>query len=182
MATWIITYFGRLDLARQNQQIDLCAQRTLSIRQLWSESSLSVWNTFGSSSTQKAPAQQMLWSHWADEQADPSLRWAHMSLCLFSHTPTHNGMVHFFFHLTGRSNLWIWIFLVYNPLCTVSIITRLATRPVKWNQRTIGPVSLTWMLRIYWIRTNLEIHVNEHTMLHKLSPIQKHQEANLTQS
>ena len=42
------------------------------------------------------------------------------------------------------------------------------------NQRTIGPVSLTWVLRIYWIRTNLEIH--EHSMLYKLSPIQKQQE------
>ena len=42
------------------------------------------------------------------------------------------------------------------------------------NQRTIGPVSLTRVLRICWIRTNLEIQ--EHSMLYKLSPIQKHQE------
>ena len=40
-----------------------------------------------------------------------------------------------------------------------------------YNQRTIGPVSLTWVLRICWIRTHLEIH--EHSMFYKLSPIQK---------
>ena len=40
--------------------------------------------------------------------------------------------------------------------------------------RTIAPVLLTWMLRICWIRTNLEIQ--EHSILYKLSPIQKHQE------
>ena len=44
------------------------------------------------------------------------------------------------------------------------------------NQRTIGPVSLTWVLRMCWIRTNFEIH---DYMLYKLSPIQKHQETNL---
>ena len=42
------------------------------------------------------------------------------------------------------------------------------------NQRTIGPVSLTWVLRMCWIKTNLEIQ--EHSILYKLSPIQKHQE------
>ena len=48
------------------------------------------------------------------------------------------------------------------------------------NQMTIGLVSLTWVLRICWIRTNLEIH--QHSMLYKLTPIQKHQETNLTLS
>ena len=48
------------------------------------------------------------------------------------------------------------------------------------NQRTIGPVSLTWVLRICWIRTNLEIQ--EHSMLYKLSTIQKGLETNLTLS
>ena len=42
------------------------------------------------------------------------------------------------------------------------------------NQRTIGPVSLTWVLRICWIRINLEIQ--EHSMLYKLPSIQKQQE------
>ena len=49
-----------------------------------------------------------------------------------------------------------------------------------WYIPTRGPfclVSLTWVLRICWIRTNLEIH--EHSKLYKLSPIQKHQETNL---
>ena len=36
----------------------------------------------------------------------------------------------------------------------------------KLNQRTTGPVSLTWVLRICWIRTNLEIQ--EHSKLYKL--------------
>ena len=42
------------------------------------------------------------------------------------------------------------------------------------DQRTTGPVSLTWVQRICWIWTNLEIQ--EQSMLYKLSPIQKHQE------
>ena len=46
----------------------------------------------------------------------------------------------------------------------------------KFNQTSIRPVSLTWVLRICWIRTNLEIHAQEHSILNKLSPIQKHQE------
>ena len=37
--------------------------------------------------------------------------------------------------------------------------------------------SFTWVLRICWIRTNLKIQ--EHSMLYKLSPIQKRQETNL---
>ena len=37
----------------------------------------------------------------------------------------------------------------------------------------IGPL-ITWVLRICWNRTNLEIQ--EHSMLYKLSPIQKHKE------
>ena len=47
---------------------------------------------------------------------------------------------------------------------------------LRWccNQRTTGPVSLTWVLRLCWIRTNLEIQ--EHSMLYKMSPIQKYQE------
>ena len=45
------------------------------------------------------------------------------------------------------------------------------------NQRTTGPVSLNWVLRICWIRTNLGIH--EHSMMYKLSPLQKHQETNI---
>ena len=48
-----------------------------------------------------------------------------------------------------------------------------------WYIPTKGPfcpVSLTWVLGICWIRTNLKIH--EHSKLYKLSPIQKHQETN----
>ena len=41
----------------------------------------------------------------------------------------------------------------------------------RWaNQRTTGPVSLTWVHRICWIRTSLEIH---DYMPYKLSPMQK---------
>ena len=52
--------------------------------------------------------------------------------------------------------------------------TGLVMTRLKRNQRTIGPVLLTWQLRICWIRTNLEMQ--EHSMLYKLSPIQKNQE------
>ena len=44
----------------------------------------------------------------------------------------------------------------------------------KSYQRTMVPVSLAWVLRICWIRTNLEIQ--EHSTLCKLTPIQKHQQ------
>ena len=40
-------------------------------------------------------AQWTLWSDWADAQADLSLRWAHMSFCLFCHEAAH-------FHLSPR--------------------------------------------------------------------------------
>ena len=51
--------------------------------------------------------------------------------------------------------------------------------PLRWsdiirlNQRTNGPVSFTWALRICWIRISLEMH---DYMLYKLSPMQKHYE------
>ena len=34
-------------------------------------------------------AQQRLWSDWADAQADPSLRWAHMPFSWFCHALAH---------------------------------------------------------------------------------------------
>ena len=34
-------------------------------------------------------ALQRLWSHWADAQADLSLRWAHMPFCWFCHEVAH---------------------------------------------------------------------------------------------
>ena len=34
-------------------------------------------------------AQRRLWSHWADAQADLSLRWAHMPFCWFCHDAAH---------------------------------------------------------------------------------------------
>ena len=34
-------------------------------------------------------AQRRLWSDWADAQADPSLRWAHMPHCWFCHEAAH---------------------------------------------------------------------------------------------
>ena len=43
--------------------------------------------------------------------------------------------------------------------------------PGNLNQKTNGPVSLTWVHRICWIRTSLEIH---DYMLYKLSSMQKY--------
>ena len=34
-------------------------------------------------------AQRRLWSDWADAQADPNLRWAHSSFCLFCRAVAH---------------------------------------------------------------------------------------------
>ena len=59
-------------------------QISLGIRPVWSEPSLCAqW-------VAKDPSffscgQRRLWSDWADNQADLSLRWANMPLCLFCH-------------------------------------------------------------------------------------------------
>ena len=58
-------------------------QISLSIRPVWSESSLSAWRKLGSLATHWAHSKDSdqtghpLWSDWADAQADLSLRWAH---------------------------------------------------------------------------------------------------------
>ena len=54
---------------------------------VWSECSLSAWRHLGSLATHLAHSED--WSDWADAQADPSLRWAHMSFCWFCHALTH---------------------------------------------------------------------------------------------
>ena len=58
-------------------------QISLGIRPVWSESSLSAWRKLGSLATYWAHSED--WSDWAYAQADPSLRWAHMPFCWFSH-------------------------------------------------------------------------------------------------
>ena len=77
-----------------------------------------------------------------------------------------------------RNVCCVVLYQTYTFCPSISIWLVTTKRPNLWkkifNQRTIGPVSLTWVLRICWIRTNLEIQ--EHSMLFKLSPIQKHQE------
>ena len=76
------------------------------------------------------------------------------------------------------------VLMTVNKMCII-VVMWLPNMAITWsdwepfhtlikNQRTIGPVSLTWVLRICWIRTNFEIQ--EHSMLYKLSPIQKCQE------
>ena len=58
---------------------------------------------------------------------------------------------------------------------TADIWQRVFTKQLQRGYQHInGPVSFTWVLRICWNRTNLEIQ--EHSMLYKLPPIQKHQE------
>ena len=51
---------------------------------LWSQSSLSAWRTLGPYS-HPLRAQRRLWSDWMDAQSDMSLRWVHISFCLFCH-------------------------------------------------------------------------------------------------
>ena len=51
--------------------------------------------------------------------------------------------------------------------------------PKIWIRGPYGPVSLTWVHRICWIRTTLEVH---DYMLYKFSPMQNHYETNLTMS
>ena len=75
--------------AWQNQQNDVRPAKTqisLGIHPVWSESSLAAWRNFGSLAT-----------HWADTQADLSLRWVHKSFCWFCHAATH------FFALIGTT-------------------------------------------------------------------------------
>ena len=58
-------------------------QISVSIRQVWSESSLSAWRKLGSLATHWAHSED--WSDWADAQAELSLRWAHISVSWFCH-------------------------------------------------------------------------------------------------
>ena len=58
-------------------------QISLGIRRVWSESSLCTqWVAKGPSFLH---ADSEDWSDWADAQADPSLRWAHMPFYWFRH-------------------------------------------------------------------------------------------------
>ena len=68
----------------------LCAQRRL--RSAWAstqsdQSLLSTWRKLGSLATHWAHSED--WSDWTDVQADLSLRWAHISFCLFCHEAAH---------------------------------------------------------------------------------------------
>ena len=71
------------------------------------------------------------------------------------------------FSINCHKTLW-WFYVTF----LLSPFMPLNNLPHQLKHRTTGPVSLTWVLRICWIRTNLEIH--EHSMLYKLST--KHQE------
>ena len=65
--------------------------------------------------------------------------------------------------------------IIWNSTTQLSDRLKFPAEPNKiWNQRIIGPVTLIWVLRVCWIRTNLEIQ--EHLMFYNLSSIQKHQE------
>ena len=70
-------------------------QISLSIRPVWSESSLSAWRKLWSIATHWVHSED--WSDWADGQADLSLRWAHMPFCWFCHEADH--MAKFWVHL-----------------------------------------------------------------------------------
>ena len=61
-------------------------QISLGIRLVWSESWLSAWRNFGSLATHRTCSED--WSDWVDAKADPSLHWAHRSLCWFCHAAT----------------------------------------------------------------------------------------------
>ena len=58
-------------------------QISLGIRPVWSDSSLCAQWVAKQPSFLHADSED--WSDWADAQADPSLCWAHMSLCWFCH-------------------------------------------------------------------------------------------------
>ena len=59
-------------------------QISLGIRPIWSQSSLSAWRNFGPYSYPLS-TQRRLWSDWMHAQSDLSLRWVHISFCLFCH-------------------------------------------------------------------------------------------------
>ena len=74
----------------QNKQNDMCAQQTqisLGIRQVGSESSLCTQWIAKNPSFLHADSED--WTHWADAQADLSLRCLHMSVCWFCHVAAH---------------------------------------------------------------------------------------------
>ena len=71
----------------QNQQSGFCAPpRLISV---WADQSLAVRMKKAWVLIYPLSAQRRLWSDWADAQADPSLRWAHMSFCWFCHDAAH---------------------------------------------------------------------------------------------
>ena len=53
----------------------------VSVRPVWSESSLSAWRKLGPLATHWVHSED--WSDWADTQADLSLRWAHSHIVGF---------------------------------------------------------------------------------------------------
>ena len=75
-------------------------QISLGIHPVWSESSLSAWRKVGSLATHWAHSED--WSHWADTQANQSLRWAHRPYCWFCHEAAHAVIDTFRFNSTRK--------------------------------------------------------------------------------
>ena len=62
---------------------------SLSLRQVWSASSLSAWRKLGSLATHWVHNEESDQTGWMAAQADPSLRWAHSQFVGFCHEAAH---------------------------------------------------------------------------------------------
>ena len=99
-------------------------------------------------------AQRRLWSDWVDAQADLSIGWANIHFV---------GFVMSWLINTSKLKQVSEITWARFTMCLSFMVSPIICSTQK---RTTGPLSLTWVHRICWIRTGLEIY---DYMLYKLS-------------
>ena len=87
---------------------------------LWSQSSLSAWRTLGPYSLPLS-AQWRLWSDWMDAQSDMSLRWVHISFCLFCHASAQMVLMNTaIFSFSNTDNGWVRVLPLFNSISVIS--------------------------------------------------------------
>ena len=75
-------------------------------------------------------AQQRGWSDWANALADLSLRWAHVSFCLFCHEAAHIWL----FSARRGCSLWLWHSLEIFSLSPLAALESINDRPIRVSE------------------------------------------------
>ena len=133
----IFVYFFIIRAASwQNQQNGMCAQRRLgsawasaqsdqsSLCAQWVAKDLSFLQADSEDSqTGRMPRLSEDWSDWADAQADPSLRWAHMPFYWFCHDAAHT---------VDAPCFVIKLLLLYTYLSWISVSSKPCIEYSKW--------------------------------------------------